>query len=105
MTKIEFLYFEGCPSYKVALENLKEVLNSEDIDSEIKLIAVDSPDDAEKFQFQGSPSIRVNGIDLEDRDEECSFNCRIYTIDGKMTGIPTKDFIRDKIKSIIQNQN
>jgi len=97
MKKIEFLYFEGCPSYNKALENLKTVLVEENIEAAVELIHVDSPEDAEKFEFYGSPSIRVNGVDLEGKRGEHSYSCRIYEIDGLSTGIPTKEFIREKL--------
>lgn len=97
MKKIEFLYFEGCPSYNKALENLKAALVEENIEAEVELIHVDSPEEAEKFGFYGSPSIRVDGVDLEGKRGEYSYSCRIYEIDSLSTGIPTKEFIREKL--------
>jgi len=97
MKKIEFLYFEGCPSYKKALDNLKAVLAEEKIKAAVELIHVDSPEDAEKFGFYGSPSIRVDGVDLEGKRGEYSYACRIYEIDGLSTGIPTKEYIRGRL--------
>ena len=74
MTKIEFLYFAGCPSYKNALAYLEEIISEEKIDADVELILVESPEDAQKVEFQGSPSIKINGIDLEDKSDEYSFN-------------------------------
>ena len=74
MNKIEFLYFEGCPSYKSTLDYLKEVIDEENIDANLELVLVESPEDAQKVGFQGSPSIKVNGGDLED-DSYTVFNC------------------------------
>ena len=99
--KIEFLYFDGCPSHVGALENLKQVLESEKIETDLKLIKVISPEDATRLEFFGSPSIRINGKDLEGRDEDASFNCRIYTINGQMTGIPSINYIREKLTDIV----
>lgn len=97
MTKIECLYFEGCPSYKQALDYLKEIIDEEKLDAYIELVLVESPEDAQKVGFQGSPSIIIDGIDLEDKNDGFSFNCRLYDIDGELTGIPSKEFIRKKI--------
>ena len=63
MTKIEFFYFEGCPSYKPTLDHLKEVIDEANIDANLELVLVESPEDAQKVGFQGSPSIKVNGVD------------------------------------------
>jgi len=99
MTKIEFLYFEGCPSYNPTLDYLKEVIDEEKIDGNLELILVESPEDAQKVGFQGSPSIKVNGVDLEDKNEGFSFNCRLYFVNGELTGRPSKEFIREKLLS------
>ena len=99
MTKIEFLYFAGCPSYKPTLDYLKEVIAEANIDAKLELILVDSPDHAQKVGFQGSPSIKVNGDDLEDKRDGYSFNCRLYRVGGKLTGTPSKEFIREKLLS------
>lgn len=97
MTKIEFQYFEGCPSYKEALDHLKEIINEESIEADLELIRVDSPEDAQKAGFQGSPSIKANGVDLEDKNAGFSYNCRLYDVNGNLTGSPPKEFIRKKL--------
>jgi hypothetical protein len=43
-----------------------------------------------------SPSIKLNGIDLEDKNEGYGFNCRLYRMDGELTGAPSKEYIREK---------
>lgn len=100
MKKIEFLYFEGCPSYKQALENLRTVLQEEGIKAELELINVDSPEKTDNAGFYGSPSIRVDGIDLENKTGTYSYACRIYEIGGKTSGVPSKDYIRERLSDI-----
>jgi hypothetical protein len=96
--EIEFYYFDVCPSYKPAYKNLEEVLKEKGIEAKIKSIRVDSSDAAEKLNFQGSPSIRIDGKDIEDKDEGYSYSCRIFEIDGKLTGVPTREYLSEKIK-------
>ncbi len=98
---IEFLYFDGCPSYIKALANLKEVIAEENLKTELIITQINNPDEAENNKFFGSPSIRINGKDLEGREEDASFNCRIYTINGLMTGIPSINYIREKLTDIV----
>ena len=95
--RIELYYFAGCPTYKEATFNLRSVLKELGIDEEIKLILVESQDHAQEFKFQGSPSIVIDGIDLERKNDPALFGCRIYEIDGKFSGTPSKQFIREKI--------
>lgn len=95
--KIEFYYFDGCPSHEPAYENLKEVLIEKGIETEIETIKVKSQEDAERLNFQGSPSIRINGKDIEGKEERYSYSCRVFKIEGKLTGVPTKEFLSEKI--------
>lgn len=109
--KIEFLYFkDGCPNYKKAYLNLLEVLKEEEVFAEIELINIKTNDDAKNHKFVGSPSIRINGKDIDEEKAEldknydptlrlCARKCRVYNIDGKIVGVPTKEFIRKAIKS------
>jgi hypothetical protein len=100
--KIEFLYFKSCPGYKQALTNLKAVLEGSKIKIDLVLINVTSEAQAAKVGFQGSPSIRVNGKDLDGRNDGYAYGCRIYQLDGKITPTPSKDFIELKLKELLR---
>lgn len=93
--QIRFLYFEGCPNSEPALNLLKEVLNEKGIKGEIELIEIESEEDAYRYKFLGSPSIHINGKDIEKerRNDEPLYGCRVYkTIDG-YSGIPSREMI------------
>ena len=98
--KVEFLYFGSCPGHKQALINLKAALQESKIDADLVLINVTSEAQAARVGFQGSPSIRVNGRDLDGRNEGHAYGCRIYQIDGKITPTPTKEFIQEKLREL-----
>ncbi len=55
--KIELLYFDGCPTYRPAQEALKQALSEEGIEARIKLLAVNTDEEAQRMQFPGSPTI------------------------------------------------
>lgn len=95
--KVEFLYFKSCPSHKQALENLKAALRETHTNADLVLINVDSELKAQKVGFLGSPSIRINGKDLEGRNESPNFSCRLYHINGKSTTAPSKEFIMERL--------
>ncbi|HKQ08141.1 MAG TPA: hypothetical protein VJ464_23650 [Blastocatellia bacterium] len=95
--RIEFLYFKSCPSHKQALDNLKAALRESHTNADLVLINVDSEQKAQKVGFQGSPSIRINGKDLEGRNEGSNYSCRLYRINGKPTTVPSKEFIMEKL--------
>ena len=50
---------------------------------------------AEKVGFLGSPTIKVNGKDLEieRRNDNPSFSCRTYRVNGKLQGLPPEEMI------------
>ena len=95
--KVELYYFESCPSYLKALENAREALRLEDLPEDVELISVESAADAQVKRFIGSPTIRVNGVDVEGREAEqkgFGFGCRIYADNGALAGWPSVEMIR-----------
>jgi hypothetical protein len=98
--KVEFLYFKSCPSHKQALEDLKASIRQTNTNAELILIDVDTAEKAEKVGFQGSPSIRINGEDLEGRNEAANYSCRLYSVNGKATFAPSKEAIIAKLESL-----
>ena len=100
--RVEFLYFRSCPGHKQALGNLKAALQESKIKADLILINVTSEAQAAKVGFQGSPSIRVNGKDIDGRNEGHSYGCRIYQVGGKVTPIPTKEFIQEKLRELMR---
>lgn len=97
--KVELLYFDGCPSWQSGLQNLHSALEANGLDVSVELVQVLDNDDAAQRKFLGSPSFRVNGIDLwnEERDTY-SLSCRVYaTLEG-MKGSPTRQMLEDAIR-------
>jgi hypothetical protein len=101
--KIELLYFDGCPSWKNGLKNLEAALKEEGITFSVDRINVENDDEANRLQFLGSPSFRVNGQDFwhEERDTY-SLSCRVYPTPDGIRGWPTVDMLRAKLHSFIE---
>lgn len=100
---IQFLYFEGCPNHETALKNLKDTLAEAGMNEEIEIINVEKPEDAVKHRFLGSPSIRIDGKDLEieeDDSTEYSMRCRRYKNGELMEGFPSRELILTNLKKI-----
>lgn len=57
---------------------------------------VKDAEDAQNKKFLGSPTMGINGVDLEKKETEYFFGCRIYTINSRITGLPTNDYIKEK---------
>jgi hypothetical protein len=63
--KVEVLYFEGCPNHVPAVERVREALQSENETADVQKIEVRTQGEAESLGFLGSPSVRINGLDIE----------------------------------------
>ena len=79
--RVSFLYYEDCPSYDLALERLREVMDEEGIPNEVEVIKVESEEQARKLRFVGSPTIHVNGQDIDpSSDSRYTLTCRAYRL-------------------------
>ncbi len=96
--KIEVLYVPDCPNHAVALERLREILAGESLEAHLNEVLVSSAAMAHLLKFPGSPTIRINGRDIEPQEEEtASFGmmCRLY--EGG-NGVPSPQRLRDAIR-------
>lgn len=101
---IEFQYFNGCPNADKTLINLKETLKKDEFKGIIlEIIEVPDIDTSKKINFQGSPSILVNGLDIYTGiiPTESSYSCRIYNINGENSGILPRDFIEQRVRYLL----
>jgi hypothetical protein len=77
---VEILFFEGCPNPDAERELVERVSAELRLHPDVRPVSVETPDDARRFRFLGSPTIRVNGHDVEpgadDRDS-FAYSCRV----------------------------
>ncbi len=100
--QIDILGFEGCPNVALAQELVEAVVHSEGIEARVNYIEVDSIEKAERLRFLGSPTVQVNGTDIEasrQGDEQFSYSCRVYRVEDKATGVPPESLVREAIRS------
>ena len=104
--QVSFLYYEDCPSYDLALERLREVMAEESIPGEVEVIKVDTEDQACELRFVGSPTIRVDGQDIDPpRDSTYALTCRAYSLeDDRISPLPSKDMIRRALRFPVKNR-
>lgn len=55
----------GCGSWREALATVKSVARELNVRTKIRVVKVGSADEAERLRFHGSPSVVVDGIDVE----------------------------------------
>ena len=99
--RVELLVVEDCPHLEQARRDLESILGHGVIEVPIQLVYVTSADDAEFLGFQGSPTIRVNGDDVDPQpDLPVALGCRRYrTADGRIVGSPPIELIKAAVDS------
>jgi hypothetical protein len=100
MPSVELLWWEGCPSTGEALAMLREEVAAAGFDPEgidVREVATDS--DARREEFVGSPTIRVDGRDVQPvRDEPIGLSCRVYRLaDGRISPLPDREEVRQTL--------
>jgi hypothetical protein len=101
MPEVELFWWEGCPSTDKALATLRDVLAEEGLDGDaVRLREVRSDEDAERERFVGSPTIRIDGVEVApSEDEPVGLTCRIYRLrNGRISPTPDPEDIRDVIR-------
>jgi hypothetical protein len=99
--QVSFLYYEECPSHDLALERLREVMDEEGIPGEVEVVKVETEERARELRFVGSPTIRVDGRDIDPpSDSRYALTCRAYRLaDDRISPLPSKDMIRRAFRS------
>lgn len=91
---IELFYWEGCPSHPEAKSLIEQILAELGRDDEIVMTEVTSDQEAKRLRFPGSPTIRVDGRDVDPvgANARPALTCRIYYLsDGRVSPIPSRD--------------
>jgi hypothetical protein len=99
---VELLFWEGCPSHPQALADLREAMAELGLDPDpIEVREVDTDERAASEGFVGSPTIRVDGVDVQDPGEEpAGLTCRIYhRRDGRISPLPDPADVRDALQN------
>lgn len=93
--KIELLYFRGCPGYEQMLPAVERT--AERAGAELHVRAVETPETAHTERFLGSPTLRVDGVDVEpgaDERDDFGLKCRVYRSEEGQSGFPPETWIR-----------
>jgi hypothetical protein len=98
--RVEILYFESCPNHESARALVERLARELDVQPAIELVEVVDADAAVAHRFLGSPTVRVDGVDVEpgaERRRDFTFSCRVYHSDGRACEQPAESWIRDAL--------
>jgi hypothetical protein len=94
---IELLYFDGCPNHEALLPRLREIVADSDVSAEVDLRRISDDNAAQRERFLGSPTVRVDGHDVEpgaERRSDFGLKCRLYRTASGVSGQPDKEWLR-----------
>src|SRR5919108_5910351 len=103
--KIELLWWQGCPSWEQALAELREEVAGAGLDpATVDVKEIDTEADARREEFVGSPTIRIDGRDVQPPgDEPAGLTCRIYRLrDGRFSALPDREDVREALETALQ---
>jgi hypothetical protein len=99
--KVEVLYIRDCPNHPPTVEAVRDALREGGLPLEIVEIEISDAAQAMEFSFLGSPTVRVNGQDVEPGVSYLSsygVTCRSYRVNGRRQGVPDREWIREAIR-------
>ena len=99
MTVIELLYFDGCPSHERLLPAVRRLATQ--AGAELRLKRVETLEDAAPERFLGSPTVRVDGHDVDpgaSARTDYGLKCRLYRYDEAQSPLPAERWIREALE-------
>ena len=96
--EITLQYFDGCPNWKAVDGRLAEIL-ADRTDATLTHQLVDTPDDARRLRFHGSPTVLIDGRDpFAEPDAPGGLACRVFRTPDGPAGGPTVEQLRAAIE-------
>lgn len=102
--RVEILYFDGCPNHEATRELVERVAGELKLDAQPELVEVPDAEAARTMRFLGSPTVRVDGRDVEPGAEnrtEYVLACRVYQAEHGFTGQPDEGCVREALSEAV----
>jgi hypothetical protein len=102
--QIEVLFFDGCPNHRLAVQRAKSALAQEGVEAEVVEVRVSGEAAARELGFLGSPTVRVDGKDVEPAArglKQFGMCCRTYLEGGRRSGAPSQEMIRAAVREAL----
>lgn len=98
--RVELLYFDGCPNYEALVPHLEQLLQTAELPAIIALRKIVDEEAANAERFLGSPTVRVDGRDVEPGTEDrrdFGLKCRLYRVPSGLRGAPLDEWVLDAL--------
>lgn len=101
---IEVLTVDGCPNATRALELAERAVREAGVPARVETVVVRNLEQAARHRFLGSPTIRVDGHDVEpgaERGKSFSLACRVYQVSGRLQGVPDERWVVEALLALV----
>ena len=100
VVNVEIRYFDGCPNWRIVAALVRRLLAETQTEADVRLMPVETPGDAERLAFRGSPTVLLNGTDpWENPDTPVGLSCRVYRTELGYAGSPSESQLREAIQA------
>lgn len=101
---IELLYTRDCKNWQETLSNLEQALKNLSIDEMPKVIPIDTWEQALEYHFFASPTIHINGTDIDKRSRRTGKRGlgidRPYFYKSRSLSVPPVELIEEALKEL-----
>ena len=108
MRKIEVLVFEGCPNIDGTLAEVRSAIAAATEVADVLVVHVESEAEAIRRHFLGSPTVRVDDIDVDasaQKRDDYGLQCRVYAVDGRLEGVPPASWIEATLRGVTEERS
>jgi len=90
MTRVDALHIDGCPHTDPTADRVREVASRLGLEIDLRLVAIETMEDAERIRFVGSPTVLLNDVDIDPSGRrDFALCCRVYN----GSGVPPESMI------------
>jgi hypothetical protein len=77
---VEVLVVSGCPGTELAIARVREAAEALQLETNLRFVIVEDDEQARAHGFIGSPTVRVEGLDVEEgiANRPLGLACRLY---------------------------
>jgi hypothetical protein len=100
--RLEVLILDGCPNGPETVERAHNAISEVATDTELHLIVVQTVEEARNLLFLGSPSVRIDGLDVEVSARgrsDFGLQCRVYAVSDRVVATPPMEWIAEALRA------
>ncbi len=92
-------YFDSCPNWKVTEGRVKSIIEEHGLDVDLEYQQIETPEDAEQYQFAGSPTLLIDGLDPFGSGDlaPVGLACRTYMTDAGPSASPSVEQLEEAL--------